>query len=53
MTLESAGLYLGATLVSARDKRLKFNEKPLANALEVISKLEPGGYEQTYEIVDQ
>ena len=36
MTLKSGGLYLGATLVSASDKRLKFNEKPLANALEII-----------------
>ncbi|MFM7979614.1 MAG: hypothetical protein ACKPKO_09895, partial [Candidatus Fonsibacter sp.] len=26
MALKSAGLYLGATLVSASDKRLKFNE---------------------------
>ena len=48
MTLESAGLYLGATLVSASDKRLKFNEKPLVNALDVIGKLEPVEYDQTF-----
>ncbi|MFM7988465.1 MAG: hypothetical protein ACKPKO_55050 [Candidatus Fonsibacter sp.] len=41
MTLNSAGLYLGATLVSASDNRLKFNEKPLVNALDIINKLEP------------
>ena len=38
MTLKSGGLYIGATLVSASDKRLKFNEKPLANALDMINK---------------
>ena len=41
MTLKSAGLYLGATLVFASDKRLQFNEKPLVNALDIIGKLEP------------
>ena len=41
MTLNSAGLYVGATLVSTSDNRLKFNEKPLVNALDIIGKLEP------------
>ena len=41
MTLKSAGSYIGATLVSASDKRLKINEKPLVNALDIIGKLEP------------
>ena len=41
MSLKPAGLYVGATLVSASDKRLKFNEQPLSNALDVIHKLEP------------
>ncbi|MFM7980554.1 MAG: tail fiber domain-containing protein, partial [Candidatus Fonsibacter sp.] len=50
--LKSAGLYLGATLVSASDKRLKFNEKPLVNTLDVINELEPVEYDQTYELVD-
>ena len=36
MTLKSSGLYIGATLVSASDKRLKFKEKPLVNALDII-----------------
>ncbi|MFM7985354.1 MAG: hypothetical protein ACKPKO_39180, partial [Candidatus Fonsibacter sp.] len=48
MTLNTACLYLGATLVSASDKRLKFNEKPLINALDVINKLEPVEYDQTF-----
>lgn len=39
--LEVAGLYAVATLVSASGKRLKFNEKTLANALDIIGKLEP------------
>jgi hypothetical protein len=41
MALKSAGLYIGATLVSASDKRLKFNEQPLTNALDIINKLKP------------
>ena len=41
MTLKSVGFYLGATLVSASDKRLKFNEQPLTNVLDIINKLEP------------
>ena len=41
MTLQSAGVYIGATIVSASDKGLKFNENPLVNALDVIGKLEP------------
>ena len=52
MTLKSAGLYLGATLVSASDKRLKFNEKPLVNALDMIRKLKPVEYDQTFDLVD-
>ncbi|MFM7988255.1 MAG: tail fiber domain-containing protein, partial [Candidatus Fonsibacter sp.] len=52
MTLKTAGLYLGATLVSASDKRLKLNEKPLNNALDVINKLEPVEYDQTCDLVE-
>ena len=52
MTLKSGGLYLGATLVAASDKRLKFNEKPLVNALEVIGKLELVEYDQTFNLVE-
>ena len=52
MTLKSAGLYLGATLVSATDKRLKFNYKPLDNALDIIGRLEPVEYDQTSNLVE-
>ncbi|MFM7983003.1 MAG: tail fiber domain-containing protein, partial [Candidatus Fonsibacter sp.] len=53
MTLNSSGLSVGGTFVSASDKRLKFNEKPLTNALDVIIQLEPVEYDQTYDLVDQ
>ncbi|MFM7983621.1 MAG: hypothetical protein ACKPKO_30280, partial [Candidatus Fonsibacter sp.] len=46
-------LSVGGTFVSASVKRLKFNEKPLTNALEVISILEPVVYDQTQDLVDQ
>ena len=52
VTLKAAGLYVGATLVSTSDKRLKFNEKPLVNALDIIRKLKPVEYNQTFEWVD-
>ena len=39
--------------MSASDKILKFNEKPLTNALDVINQLEPVEYDQTYDLVDQ
>ena len=32
---------------------MKCNEKPLTNALDVISRLEPVEYDQTYVLVDQ
>ena len=51
--LNSGGLSVGGTFVAASDKRLKFNDKPLVNALDVINKLEPVEYDQTYELVDQ
>ncbi|MFM7986027.1 MAG: hypothetical protein ACKPKO_42610 [Candidatus Fonsibacter sp.] len=51
MQLNSTGLYVGGSLVSSSDKRLKFNEKPLINALDVISKLEPLEYDQTHYLV--
>ncbi|MFM7978918.1 MAG: hypothetical protein ACKPKO_06340 [Candidatus Fonsibacter sp.] len=53
MTLNSSGLSVGGTFVSASDKVLKFNEKPLTNALNVISQLEPVEYDQTQDLVDQ
>ena len=53
MSLNSYGLSVGGTFVSASDKRLKSNDKPLVNALDVINRLEPVEYDQTYELVDQ
>ncbi|MFM7977865.1 MAG: tail fiber domain-containing protein, partial [Candidatus Fonsibacter sp.] len=53
MTLNSSGLSVGGTVVSSSCKRLKFNEKPLTNALDVINKLEPVEYDQTHNLVDQ
>ena len=32
---------------------MKFNEKPIINALAIINRLEPVEYEQTYSLVDQ
>ncbi|MFM7981166.1 MAG: tail fiber domain-containing protein [Candidatus Fonsibacter sp.] len=52
MALKSGSLYLGASLVSTSDKRLKLNEKPLVNALNMINKLEPVEYDQTYDLVE-
>ena len=43
----------GPTYSATSDKRLKFNEKLLTNALDVINKLEPLEYDQTQNIVDQ
>ncbi|MFM7978399.1 MAG: tail fiber domain-containing protein, partial [Candidatus Fonsibacter sp.] len=53
MALNSSGLSVGGTFVPASDKRLKFNEKPLGNALDVISKLAPVEYDQTHDLVEQ
>ena len=46
------GLSVSGAAVS-NDKRLKINEKQLCNALDVIKKLEPTEYGQTYNRVDQ
>ena len=52
MKLTSGGLSVNGTVVTS-DKRLKFNERILTNALDVINKLEPVEYDQTYDLVDQ
>ena len=52
LTLSATSL-TGPTYSATSDKRLKFNEKPLTNALDVINKLEPLEYDQTQDIVDQ
>ena len=52
MPLAAGGLYVGGTLVSASDKRLKSHDKPLVNALDIINKLEPVEYDQTFDLVE-
>ena len=44
---------VGGTLAPASDKILKFNGKPLSNALDVINQLEPVEYDPTHDLVDQ
>ena len=51
-TLNLAALYVGGTTVLPSDKRLKFNEKPLTNALDVINRLEPVEYDQTRDLTE-
>ena len=51
MILNSSVLSVGGTFASASDKRLRFNEKPLTNALYIIKKLEQVEYDQTYDLV--
>jgi len=53
MSLNHTGLYVVGPYTNSSDNILKFNEKPLANALNVISKLEPVEYDQTHCLVDQ
>ncbi|MFM7977695.1 MAG: tail fiber domain-containing protein, partial [Candidatus Fonsibacter sp.] len=44
MRLTATTLTVNGSAVSS-DKRLKFNEKPLVNALDIINKLEPVEYD--------
>ncbi|MFM7989456.1 MAG: tail fiber domain-containing protein [Candidatus Fonsibacter sp.] len=50
-TLNSSGLSVGGTLVSASDQRLKLNAKPLTNALDVINQLGPVAYDHKHDSV--
>ena len=52
MALTASGLTVVGTITPSSDKRLKFNEKPLVNALGVINKLVPVEYDQTFDLVD-
>ena len=52
MVLNATALYVGGTTVSSSDKRLKFNEKPLTNALDLINRLEPVEYDQTRDLTE-
>ena len=47
MMLRTAGLTVYGTVTPSSDKRLKFNDQPLVNALDVINRLEPVEYFQT------
>ncbi|MFM7982848.1 MAG: hypothetical protein ACKPKO_26350, partial [Candidatus Fonsibacter sp.] len=53
MTLNSSGLSVGGTFVSASNTILRFSEKPLTKALAVINRLEPVEYDQTHDLVNQ
>ena len=52
MTLNGTTLSVGGSTVSSSDQRLKFNAKPLTNALDVINRLEPVEYDQTQNLTD-
>ncbi|MFM7987885.1 MAG: tail fiber domain-containing protein, partial [Candidatus Fonsibacter sp.] len=52
-TLNSTGLNVVGTVTTTSDKRMKFNEKSVNNALDVINKLEPVEYDQTVDLVEQ
>ena len=53
MILTTSGLTVQGSVTPTSDKRLKFNEKPLVNALGVINRLEPVEYDQTHNLVDE
>ncbi|MFM7984695.1 MAG: hypothetical protein ACKPKO_35770, partial [Candidatus Fonsibacter sp.] len=53
MTLNSTGFCVGGTLVSSSVKIWRFDEEALANALDVINKIETFEYEQTQYLVGQ
>ncbi|MFM7987834.1 MAG: tail fiber domain-containing protein, partial [Candidatus Fonsibacter sp.] len=52
LRLTPSGVSVFGTFTNSSDKRLKFNVKPLTNALDVINRLEPVEYDQTYTLVD-
>ena len=53
MALNSAALYVGGITVSSSDKILKFNEKPLTNALDVRNQLESVDYDETDYLTEE
>ncbi len=50
--ITTGGVTVFGTFTNSSDKRLKFNVQPLTNALDVITRLEPVEYDQTYKLVD-
>jgi hypothetical protein len=53
MSLTTLGLTVQGTGTQQSDKILKFNKKPLVNALGAINRLEPVEYDQTHNLVDE
>ncbi|MFM7982979.1 MAG: tail fiber domain-containing protein, partial [Candidatus Fonsibacter sp.] len=53
MTLNATGLTVVGTITPGSDNRLNFNKTPLTNSLDVINRLEPVEYDQTYNLVDE
>ena len=43
----------GTRALASSDKKLKFNERPRGNALDVIHRLEPVEYDRTHDVVEQ
>ena len=50
MSVNATALYVGGITATSSDKRLKFNEKPLNHALEILSRLEHVAYSQTHDL---
>ena len=53
MRVAPAGVTVYGIFSNSSDKRLKFNVKSLTTALDVRTRLETIGYDQTYNLVDQ
>ncbi|MFM7982542.1 MAG: hypothetical protein ACKPKO_24790, partial [Candidatus Fonsibacter sp.] len=53
LRIGSGGVSVYGTFNNLSDKLLTFNVKPLTNALDVINRLEPVEYDQTYTLVDE
>ena len=52
MKIFTTGLSVNGTTATS-DARLKFNRKPLVNAIGVINRFEPVEYEQTVSLIEQ
>ncbi|MFM7980054.1 MAG: tail fiber domain-containing protein, partial [Candidatus Fonsibacter sp.] len=51
--ITTGGVTVFGTFTNSSDKRLEFNVQQLTNALDVITRLEPVEYDQTYNLVDE
>ena len=52
MSLNATALYIGGATVPPSDKSLKFNKKPMNNALGVMNQLQPVEYDQTRDLTE-